>query len=205
MKLHLDTVLDSKRKSLLDKFAWTKDYWFYLAWWTALSLMYGHRKSEDFDFFKEWDFDINRLKDQLNRQWFEYRVTYQVPNTLYISVDWVKISFIWVKKLTLIYPLISTPYFDIASDKEIGIMKLITIPARRELKDYVDLYYLTKKYNINELIGLIPQKYWAKQNLFVLKKALLYTEDLLENVEFIGKPIPLKTMKKHFEEVVEFI
>ena len=205
MKLHLDTVLDSKRKSLLDKFAWTKDYWFYLAWWTALSLMYGHRKSEDFDFFKEWDFDINRLKDQLNRQWFEYRVTYQVPNTLYISVDWVKISFIWVKKLTLIYPLISTPYFDIASDKEIGIMKLITIPARRELKDYVDLYYLTKKYDINELIELIPQKYWAKQNLFVLKKALLYTEDLLENVEFIGKPISLKTMKKHFEEVVEFI
>ncbi len=205
MKLHLDTVLDSKRKSLLDKFAWTKDYWFYLAWWTALSLMYGHRKSEDFDFFKEWDFDINRLKDQLNRQWFEYRVTYQVPNTLYISVNGVKISFIWVKKLTLIYPLISTPYFDIASDKEIGIMKLITIPARRELKDYVDLYYLTKKYDINELIELIPQKYWAKQNLFVLKKALLYTEDLLENVEFIGKPIPLKTMKKHFEEVVEFI
>ena len=133
MKLHLDTVLDSKRKSLLDKFAWTKDYWFYLAWWTALSLMYGHRKSEDFDFFKVWVFDINRLKDQLNRQWFEYRVTYQVPNTLYISVDGVKISFIWVKKLTLIYPLISTPYFDIASDKEIGIMKLITIPARREL------------------------------------------------------------------------
>jgi len=205
MKLHLDTVLDSKRKSLLDKFAWTKDYWFYLAWWTALSLMYWHRKSEDFDFFKEWDFDINRLKDQLNRQWFEYRVTYQVPNTLYISVDWVKISFIGVKKLTLIYPLISTPYFDIACDKEIGIMKLITIPARRELKDYVDLYYLTKKYDINELIELIPQKYWAKQNLFVLKKALLYTEDLLENVEFIGKPIPLKTMKKHFEEVVEFI
>jgi hypothetical protein len=38
-------------------------------------------------------------------------------------------------------------------------MKLITIPARRELKDYVDLYYLTKKYDINELIDLIPIKY----------------------------------------------
>ena len=31
MKLHRDTVLDSKRKSLLDKFARTKKYGFYLA------------------------------------------------------------------------------------------------------------------------------------------------------------------------------
>ncbi len=96
-----------------------------------------------------------------------------MPNTLYIDVDWVKISFIAVRKLSLIDSLISTPYFDMATDKEIWIMKLITIPARRELKDYVDLYYICQKHNINELIQYIPTKYWVDQNLFVLKKALL--------------------------------
>ena len=204
MKLHLDTVLDSKRKSLLNKFSWTKDYGFYLAWWTALALQYNHRKSEDFDFFKEWEFDINWLKDFLNREWFEYRVTYQVPNTLYIDVDWVKISFIAVKKLTLVGDMIETPYFNMINDKEIGVMKLVVIPARRELKDYLDLYYITKKHKINDLINLIEKKYWLKQNLFVLKKALLYTDDLLENVTFIWNPISIKDIKKHFTKIVEF-
>ncbi len=155
MKLHLDTVLDSKRKSLLNKFLWTKEYGFYLAWWTALALQYNHRTSEDFDFFKEWELDINWLKDFLNREGFEYRITYQVPNTLYIDIDGVKISFIAAKKLTLVDKLIETPYFNMISDKEIGVMKLVAIPARRELKDYLDLYYITQQHKINDLINLI--------------------------------------------------
>jgi len=103
--------------------------------------------------------DINWLKDFLNREGFEYRVTYQVPNTLYIDIDGVKISFIAVKKLTLVDRLIETPYFNMISDKEIGVMKLVAIPARRELKDYLDLYYITQQHKINDLINLIEQKY----------------------------------------------
>ena len=77
--------------------------------------------------------------------------------------------------------------------------------SKKRIKRLCGLVLLNKKIWYNELISLIPLKYWAKQNLFVLKKALLYTEDLLDNVEFIGKPVPLNTMKKHFEKVVEFI
>lgn len=203
MKLHLDTVLDSKRKSLLDKFSWTKKYWFYLAWGTALALQYGHRTSEDFDFFREWDLDTNQLKDILNRQNLQYRVSYEVPNTLYIDMDGVKISFIAVKKLTLIDKLIQTDYFDMVTDRDIWVMKLITIPARRETKDYVDLYYITQKYDINELISLIPKKYWSEQNIFVLKKALLYIDDLLDNVTFVDKKISTKDIQKHFKKLIQ--
>jgi hypothetical protein len=74
-------------------------------------------------------------------------------------VNGVKVSFMAVKKLTLIDNLISTEYFNIATVKEIGIMKLITIPARRETKDYVDLYYITQTYDLNKLISYIPKKY----------------------------------------------
>jgi len=203
MKLHRDTVLDSKRKSLLDKFARTKKYGFYLAWGTALALQYGHRTSEDFDFFKEWNLDTNQLKDILNRQNLQYRVSYEVPNTLYIDIDGVKISFIAVKKLTLIDNLIHTEYFDIATDKDVWIMKLVTIPARREAKDYVDLYYITHRYDIDTLIGLIPEKYWSAQNIFVLKKSLLYIDDLLDNVTFVDKKISTKDIQKHFEKLVK--
>lgn len=203
MELLLDTVLDSKRKSLLNKLSWTKQYWFYLAGWTALALQYWHRQSEDFDFFKEWDLDVQRLKDFLDRQDIPYKVTYEVPNTLYIEIGEVKVSFIAVKKLSLIDPLISTPYFDIATDKDIWVMKLITIPARREMKDYVDLYYISQKYTINELISLIPKKYWVEQNIFVVKKSLLYIDDLIDNVTFVKKWITAKEIQKHFKKMVK--
>lgn len=204
MKLHLDTVLDSKRKSLLNKFAWTKDYWFYLAGWTALALQYNHRISEDFDFFKEWNLDTNWLKDLLNRNSWEYRVIYEVPHTLYVDVSGVKISFIAVNKLSLVDNIITTPYFDMVSDLEIWVMKLVAIPARRELKDYVDLYYICQKYDINDLIDKIYTKYWIHQNLFVLKKSLLYVDDLLENVSFLGKSVDISTIQKFFKKIVNF-
>lgn len=203
MKLHRDTVLDSKRKFLLDKLVRTKRYWFYLAWWTALALQYGHRISEDFDFFKEGDLDVNQIKDILHREWISYRISYEVPNTLYIDVNGVKVSFMAVKKLTLIDNLISTEYFNIATVKEIGIMKLITIPARRETKDYVDLYYITQTYDLNKLISYIPKKYWAEQNIFVLKKSLLYIDDLVDNVTFIGKKIMIKDIQKYFKKIIK--
>lgn len=203
MKLHLDTVLDSKRKSLLNKFVWTRDYGFYLAGGTALALQYWHRTSEDFDFFKQWDLDTNRLKDILNRQWLDYRVSYEVPNTLYIDIDGVKISFIAVQKLALIDELIQTDYFDIASDIDIWVMKLVTIPARREFKDYVDIYLICQKHNIETLIWLIPGKYSNSQNIFVLKKALLYIDDLLDNVTFIKEAIDVKKIQKFFQKEIK--
>ncbi len=203
MKLHRDTVLDSKRKSLLNKFAWTRDYGFYLAGGTSLALQYWHRISEDFDFFKQWDLDTNWLKDMLNRQWLEYRISYEVPNTLYIDIDGVKISFIAVQKLALIDELIQTDYFDIASDIDIWVMKLVTIPARREFKDYVDLYLICQKHNIETLIWLIPTKYSNSQNIFVLKKALLYIEDLLDNVTFVKDPIEVKKIQRFFQKEIK--
>ncbi|MFA5748283.1 MAG: nucleotidyl transferase AbiEii/AbiGii toxin family protein [Candidatus Absconditabacterales bacterium] len=203
MKLHRDTVLDSKRKFLLDKLVRTKRYGFYLAGGTALALQYGHRISEDFDFFKEGDLDVNQIKDILHREGISYRISYEVPNTLYIDVNGVKVSFMAVKKLTLIDNLISTEYFNIATVKEIGIMKLITIPARRETKDYVDLYYITQTYDLNKLISYIPKKYGAEQNIFVLKKSLLYIDDLVDNVTFIGKKIMIKDIQKYFKKIIK--
>jgi len=64
-------------------------------------------------------------------------------------------------------------------------MKLAVIPARREMKDYVDLYYICQDHSIDELIELVKVKYNKEINLWVLKKALLYTDDLLDNVVFV--------------------
>lgn len=122
---------------------------------------------------------------------------------MYIDIDGVKISFIGVKKLGLIDPLISTEYVDIATDRDIGVMKLVTLPARREMKDYVDVYYICQKYVLNDLISLIPKKYGVEQNVFVLQKALLYIDDLLDNVVFIDKKISAKEIQKYFQKIIK--
>jgi len=82
-------------------------------------LYYGHRISEDFDFFKEGDLDQTQILDMLDRQDINYSITYQVPNTLYIDVNGVKVSFIAVKNLKLIESLVDYNYFFMASIKDI--------------------------------------------------------------------------------------
>lgn len=203
MNLHLTTVLDSKRKSLLDKLSWTKKEWRYLAWGTALALQYWHRKSIDFDFFKKWDFDINELKKILDKEFVKYDIIYEVKNTLYIIVNKVKISFIAVQELNILKPLEETPYFFVASDYDIWVMKLATIIQRAEFKDYVDLYYILQKHNINTLLSWILKKYNNVINTLLIKKTLLYLEDIKENVDFIWKPITKNTIKLFMKKTIK--
>lgn len=195
MNLHLATVLDLKRRSLLDKLSRTKKYWRYLAWGTALALQYNHRKSVDFDFFKEGSVDINGLKKILDKEFGKYDIIYEVPNTLYITVNKVKISFIAVEQLKLIKEPYETPYFFLAHEYDIGVMKLATIIQRAEFKDYVDLYYILQKYTLDQLLSGVYQKYHHTINDLLIKKTLLYLEDIKENVDFLGKPINKKTIK----------
>jgi hypothetical protein len=67
----------------------------------------------------------------------------------------------------------------------------------------VDLYYITQTYDLNKLISYIPKKYWAEQNIFVLKKSLLYIDDLVDNVTFIGKKIMIKDIQKYFKKIIK--
>jgi predicted nucleotidyltransferase component of viral defense system len=55
----------------------------------------------------------------------------------------VKISF-FSYHYKLVDNLIQTPYFDLASLKDIGAMKLWAIQKRATNKDYVDLHYILK-------------------------------------------------------------
>lgn len=203
MNLHLTTVLDSRGKSLLDKLAWTKKQWRYLAWWTALALQYGHRKSVDFDFFREGGIDIYQLKKTLDKEFSKYNIMYEVPNTLYITVNNVKISFIAVEDLHLVKKLHEIPYFFLADEYDIGVMKLATIVQRAEFKDYVDLYYILQKYTLDQLLAGVYKKYHHTINDLLIKKTLLYLEDIKENVDFIGKAISKKTIKTFMKKCTQ--
>lgn len=145
MCLHLNTVIDSKRKSLLNKLSVLKDFWFCLWWWTAVAIYYWHRKSQDFDFFKKWDLNIQILLSFFEKLWA--KLTYQTKNTLYFDINWVKISFFWVD-FAFLEDCVDCRNFYLMWKVDLILMKLVAIMQRGEFKDYVDLYYLFKDIKI---------------------------------------------------------
>jgi Nucleotidyl transferase AbiEii toxin, Type IV TA system len=123
--LHLEEILDSDRLALLPSLSIFRERGFYLAGGTALALIYGHRESEDFDFFSHDVFDPHELfliccSHFSGRQIMQTLIS---ENTLWITVDGVKLSFFMLSR-PLIESLIITDYMDLASIRDIAAMKM---------------------------------------------------------------------------------
>ncbi len=153
------SVLDADRKNILDKLSVFKNH-FYLAGETALALQIGHRISVDFDFFTAGKFENENLIKFVKTVFtqFEISIIQNEPDTLtFLLNDTVKIS---LSKLSYnnVLPLIETEYFKLVQIREIGVMKLLAL-FRATYKDYVDIYYILKKYELAEIIKIAVQKH----------------------------------------------
>lgn len=199
--LYLATVLDKSKKSLLDKFFWTKKYWRYLGGGTAMALQYWHRKSDDFDFFKEGELDLLELKKLLDQHFDKYEIFHQAENTLYIKINWIKISFIALGKMSLVKPLHEYPNFFMADAFDIAVMKLVTITHRAKFKDYVDLYCVLQDYSTKEISYGVWKKFNKRMNEELMKRALSYLDDLEEDVEFLWKKFYKKDIQNFMKNL----
>ena len=153
---------------------------FYLAGGTAVSLRYGHRISEDFDFFTLPDRELNpeRITSLLreNARWLD--ISKETATFIYLP-EGVKVSFFKYS-----YPLLEVPEFNkdlsilIASDIDIASMKAIAIAQRGSKKDFYDLWYLmqTNSWTLKDLETALKRKipYW---DFGVFLRSLTYFED----------------------------
>lgn len=64
----------------------------------------------------------------------------------------------------------------LVSDKDIAAMKLNAIAGRESRKDFIDSYFLLKKYSLKELLNFYNKKYLDGSKFMVLK-SLNYFED----------------------------
>ena len=197
--LYFQEVLDKKRLELLPKLQFFKKLWFYLAGWTSLALQYWHRESIDFDFFIKENINTEKLFNNILEEFQQEKVvkTYEENNTLYIEINSIKISFM-TYKYELLEDIIQTDYLNLASDLDISAMKLWAIQNRATNKDYVDLYYILHKYSLEEIIQSFFQKFWKVINENLIKKSLVYFEDIKEEKLILHKNI-------NFEEVKDFL
>ncbi len=177
-KLHLKT-LPFKAENLLKDFQEEKPNFlknFYLSGGTALSLQLGHRESVDLDFFNRKPFKPEKLQPELEK-FGKLKDLELEENTLNAFLNGVQVQF-----LSHLYPLLEPPVkwkgVKISSVVDIGCTKMQTIGMRGAKKDFIDLYFILKKYSLKDLFEAMNKKYGKSEfNRIHVLKSLIYFKD----------------------------
>lgn len=129
----------------------------YLAGGTALALHLGHRVSVDLDFFTQNSFDEQALNLELSQfpQYKENRLAWQ---TVLGSVGETKFS-IFYYKYKIIDETSDFMGIKLAGKKDIAAMKILALSDRGTKRDFIDTYFLSKDFSLEEIFGFYDQKY----------------------------------------------
>ena len=164
-----DTLILLKKIQSLDEFKNTR-----LVGGTALALQLGHRKSIDLDFFGQFETSLEELTAILS----EFSTVTPISSSRmmrFLVVNGIKVDIV-----SYPYDWIDNPVYSddivLAGVKDIAAMKLSAITNRGSKKDFIDYYFLLKRYSLEELIGFYSQKY-SEAQLFTAIKSLTYFED----------------------------
>ena len=83
-----------------------------------------------------------------------------------------------------------------ADERDIAAMKIDAISSRGSKKDFFDIYFLLKKYSLQELIDFFEKKYSGIQyNKLHILKSLVFFEDAET------EPVPVMLQDANWEEV----
>jgi predicted nucleotidyltransferase component of viral defense system len=149
---------------------------FYLTGGTALSLQIGHRESQDLDFFSQKIFQPESLQKELEAAG-ELKGVEIDKGTLNCFLDGVKLQFLYYP-YPLLGPCISWEGILISTKIDIACTKLITISARGNKKDFIDIYFLLQEYDLPTLFEKLKEKYpKADYNETHILKSLVYFVD----------------------------
>ena len=149
---------------------------FYLTGGTALSLLFGHRESEDLDFFTKNPFHPTLLQQNLLQLGTLENVQID-QGTLNLFVNKVKLQFLYYP-YNLLEKLISWNGINLSSMIDIACTKLITISMRGGKKDFIDLYVILQQMTLKELFAKLDRKYTKVQyNYPHILKSLIYFND----------------------------
>ena len=140
---------------------------------TALALQIGHRVSIDLDLFGKWDHE-DSLEPLLSCCGDVILDNYQNIMQFFtidgIKTDFVKYDYPWIGQE------IKQDGIRLASVEDIGAMKINATINRGTKKDFIDLAFLLKSYNLNTILDWYKTKYSSK-NLAVALRSLAYFED----------------------------
>ena len=180
-------ILHEKQVELLPLIAqFTKQY--FLVGGTAIALYIGHRHSIDFDLFTENKIQRRKIKNIIIKcGWEPDNIIYEAFDQMHLIVNNVKITF-------FLYPhkIDSKHNFDniikLPELIDLAAMKAYALGGRAKWKDYVDVYFLLKKYfSFSDIAKRTKQIYGSFFNEKLFKEQLSYFIDVdySEEIEFM--------------------
>lgn len=125
---------------------------------TALALQYGHRRSVDLDFFGHTTENSDELTETIREEVGQVQLLsaskrINVYNIRNVKVDIVNYDYQWIDDV------VAEEGLRLASPKDIAAMKVNAIIGRGTKKDFVDIYFLLRRFTFEELLKLYLTKY----------------------------------------------
>lgn len=176
---------------------------YFLAGGTACALYLGHRLSFDLDFFSSKPVEPRIIAAGL-KDLGELEVYQNDEGTFNGKFKQVKLSF-FVYPYRMLYPFLEYSGVKLADLKDIACMKLDAISRRGTKRDFIDLFFICKQFELSYLLKLFEKKF-KKLNVPVwhIIKSLMYFEDA-ERDDFpeMLQPVDWKEVKQYFQAQVK--
>jgi len=202
-----DEAITSSQRAALSALKPAVALGFYLAGGTALCLRLAHRRSIDLDLFCDGPFDPESLLDELNAKGVYASNPRSKPNTLWIDVEDVPISFMRFPYPCLL-PTEPGLGFPIATLADIAAMKIEAIASRGARKDFYDLYFICKESGgLQFALEAFEKRYRsAHPDLMHRLKALTFFDDAeAEPDPILLKRVDWQLVRDFFEREVRII
>ncbi|MEN8138794.1 MAG: nucleotidyl transferase AbiEii/AbiGii toxin family protein [Bacteroidota bacterium] len=133
---------------------------------TALSLMRGHRTSDDIDLFTDTDFNQEEIKNLFKTKYSkgrldiqEYSFGFTFYYTDYENNHDVKIDVMNFSTDPFLEEYTIIDSIRMATLKDIAAMKLNAVKSRRTKKDFIDIYYLLDDFSLEEMLEFNHQRF----------------------------------------------
>lgn len=173
---------------------------FYLTGGTALALSYGHRTSNDLDFFSPQQFKPSALQARLE-QHFIFQLRASEKGTLHCRLNKIKVSFLYYP-----YPLLYEPTtyhgVSISDPRDVALTKLAAIAQRGSRRDFIDLYWVCREgFTLRDGLKKFREKYGpANYSPYHLLKSLVFFADAeKEPMPKMLRAVSWREVKRFFE------
>ncbi|MBU2051937.1 nucleotidyl transferase AbiEii/AbiGii toxin family protein [Patescibacteria group bacterium] len=171
---------------------------------TAVALQLGHRRSIDFDLFCENNFDNNVIIRKVKRN-FPVEFIYMDTDTqlTFLVNQGVKMTF-YAYPFKIDYVKNFKDIIKIPDLLTLASMKAFALGRRVKWKDYVDLYFILRKYSLGKIVKRATEVFEGAFNEKLFREQLSYHADInyTEPVVYLpGQAVNDEVVKKELKKI----
>ena len=183
--MHLEILSDQQRE-LLPFVAQFKRS-FYLVGGTAIALQIGHRRSIDFDLFTAKKINKSRIRKKVFELPYSKKTLFDDVDQAHFYINGVKMTF-FQYPYPVEHPEMLNNNISMPSLLSLAAMKAFALGRRANWKDYVDLYFIQKKYFAVKDISMVAERIFGQlfsEKLFRAQLAFHKDIDYSEPVDYM--------------------